>query len=131
MPPPRDQQEFLQGLAIAEHSTQILAAALLAGQPDGVAAAAQGMQQSAQALSAALQGLQRRGSQVDPGLQHRLRRLGHDLAMQREACLRRAAVVDRAVVSLIPSARSSTYAGVTGPYGQQARRSGAFKLMSA
>ena len=72
-----------------------------------------------------------RGRLDEPELKHRLRRLGQDLAMQREACLRRFAVVDRALNSMIPSTRANTYAGGAGPYGRQARRSGAFGHISA
>jgi len=127
---PGDMQLFLDALAEAERRTQGLASALLAGHPDLIASASQEVQQAAVALSGSLQVVQRRGS-LALQLKQRLRRLGQDLAMQREACLRRSAVVDRALNSIIPSARPSTYAGGARPYGQQARRSGAFTLISA
>ena len=130
MNPPGDRQKLLECLRTAEKRAQVLSAALLEGQPELVAAAAQDMQQSAQALSASLHGVLQYGP-LEPVLKQRLRRVGQVLAMQREACLRRAAVVDRALNSIIPSSRANTYSGGAGPYGQQARRSGAFNLMAA
>ena len=131
MSPLSHKQNFLDCLGAAEKRAQALAAALLAGQADLVASASQDLQQATLALSASLQGLQQRGRLDEPELKHRLRRLGQDLAMQREACLRRFAVVDRALNSMIPSTRANTYAGGAGPYGRQARRSGAFGHISA
>jgi hypothetical protein len=127
---PSDTQKLLDCLRIAEKRAQVLSAVLLGGQPDLVAAAAHDVQQSALALSESLQGAQKRGA-LEPVLKQRLRRLGQELAMQREACMRRSAVVDRALNSIIPSSRPNTYSARTGPYGQQARRSGAFNLISA
>ena len=127
---PLDQQHFLASLVLAEHHQQVLGAALLDGQPDRVAAAAGDLQQVVATLSGLLQRVQR-GGRLAPALQLRLQRLGQGVAQQREACLRRGAVVDRALNSIIPSTRASTYGGAGGrPYGQQARRSGAFKLVS-
>lgn len=128
---PGDQQYFLASLAAAEHHTRELALALLDGPPDRVAAAATDMQQAATSLSGALQRVQQ-GGRVDAVLAQRLRRLAQHVAQQREACLRRGAIVDRALNSIVPSARASTYAGAgNGPYGQQVRRSGAFNQLSA
>jgi hypothetical protein len=124
-------QDFLQDLVTAEHHAHALSAALLAGHPEHVASAAHDSQRSALALTMALQALQRRGGQLTPECKRRLRRLGQDLAQQREACLRRGAVVDRALNSMLPCTRPTTYAGAAGPYGQQARRTGAFRSMTA
>jgi hypothetical protein len=124
-------QQLLNGLAAAERCSQVLAAALLDGQPDRVAAAAVQMQHATTALSGALQ-LAQRGGNVDRALQQRLHRLGQDFALQREGCLRRSAFVDRALNSIIPSSRNTTYSGTAiSPYGKQARSSGAFGRISA
>ena len=127
-----DNQQLLKVLAAAERCSQVLAAALLDGQPDRVAASAVDMQHATTALSGALQGAQRGGGKVGQALQQRLRRLGQELVLQREACLRRSAFVDRSLNSIIPASRSMTYCGsVTSPYGKQARSSGAFGRISA
>jgi hypothetical protein len=129
-----DNQKLLDGLVAAERCSQVLAAALLDGQPDSLATAAADMQQATTALSGALQ-LAQRGGNIGRSLQQRLHRLGQELALQREACLRRSAFVDRALNSIIPSSRSTTYSGSAGsglsPYGKQARSSGAFGRISA
>lgn len=117
-------------LTLAEKRSKALSAALLAGEPDQVAVAASDVQQVAQVLSDQMQQAQQRAS-LDGNSALRLRRLGQDLVQQREACLRHSAVVDRSLSSLLPSSRTSTYGGGSTPYGQQARRSGAFKLISA
>lgn len=125
-----DRQNFRDCLRTAESRTQYLSAALMSGEPDLVAQAATDMQQSAMALSAVLQRLQVHGA-LEQELAQRLRQLGQTLSMQRDACRRRSAVVDRALHSVIPATRTGTYQGGPAPYGQQARRSGAFKVMSA
>ncbi len=131
MLPPSLKQHFQDCLGTAEKRAQVLTEALLAGQADLVAVATQDLQQATMALSTSLQALQQRGRLEDPDLKHRLRSLGRNLAQQREACLRRSAVVERSLNSIVPSTRASTYAGGAGPYGRQARRSGAFGQISA
>lgn len=117
-------------LTLAENRSRVLSDALLAGEPDQVAVASSGMQQVVQVLSDTLQQAHQRAT-LDGSSAARLRRLGQDLAQQRQACLRLGAVVDRSLNSLLPSTRANTYGGANTPYGQQARRTGAFKLISA
>lgn len=117
-------------LALAEERSQRLSAALLAGAPDQTAVLSSDLHQVVQALNASLQTGAARAS-LDPRSRQRLRRLGQEMAQQREACLRRSAVVDRALQSLMPASQSATYGGGATPYGQQARRTGAFKLFAA
>ncbi len=130
MPAPAQTPRIPALLTLAEERSRVLSGALLAGEPDQVAVASSDLQQVVQVLSDSLQQAQARAS-LDDRSAHRLRSLGQRLALQREACLRRFAVVDRALNSIIPSTRSTTYGGGATPYGQQARRSGAFKLVSA
>jgi len=121
---------FQELLALAEERSRCLSEALLAGEADPIAVASSELQQVVQVMSASLQKAAVRASLDGPSAQ-RLRRLGQELVQQREACLRRSAVVDRALHSIIPSSRSTTYGGGATPYAQQARRTGAFKLISA
>lgn len=130
MRPPVQPPRIPQLLALAEERSRMLSEALLAGQADQVAVSSSELQQVVQALSGYLQQAAVRAG-LDSRSALRLRRLGQDLAQQREACLRWSAVVDRSLNSLLPATRTSTYGGGAAPYGQQARRSGAFKLISA
>ena len=130
MPAPAQTYRIQDLLTLAEKRSRLLSQALLAGEPDQVAVASSDVQQVVQVLSDTLQQAHQRAA-LDGGSAARLRRLGHDLALQREACLRHGAVVDRSLHSLLPSTRASTYGGGNTPYGQQARRSGAFKLIAA
>ena len=130
MPAPAQTPRIQELLTLAEDRSRVLSAALLEGQADRVALASSDLQQVVEVLSGSLRQPAWRAS-LDGPAASRLRRLGQDLVQQREACLRRSALVDRALNSLLPSTRSTTYGGGTTPYGQQARRSGAFKLISA
>lgn len=130
MPPMAPTAPLQDVLARAESCSERLSQALLAGEADAVAVASSEMQQMAQQLSDRLQRAAQRAT-LDASMAARLRRLGQDLAQQRAACLRHGAVVERSLASLLPASRSATYAVGSTPYGAQARRSGAFKLISA
>ena len=79
----------------------------------------------------------------DLALQQRLRKLATALAAQRESLLRHSVIAERALASLMPAARSDTYAApatagaggygkrVFGAYGGVGRRSGEFNMSSA
>ncbi len=113
-------------LTLAEESLDALSQALLAGQPQGVESAARELQQAASALSGVLQNL-RGKTTVDQRVRQRLGNLVQGIAMHREACARRAAVVERSLHSIIPATRSSTYTNTLGPYARNGRQSGVFR----
>ncbi len=62
---------------------------------------------------------------------HRLQMIAGGLAAQRGGLLRLTAMVEQSLGSLVPATRKATYAGSSGPFGSNARQSGAFKLLSA
>lgn len=66
----------------------------------------------------------------DRNFQQRLGKVAQGMAMQREALLRRTAVVERSLHSIVPASRSNTYGGAA-PYGHSVRQTGAFKLLAA
>jgi len=108
-----------------------VATALLQGEPDLLAAAAAELQAVTQTLVLALQAVSRDAA-TSPSLRSRLLQVAQTLGMHREACLRRASVVQRALHSILPTATgTATYGSGTGLYGNQARQSGAFKVLSA
>ena len=118
-------------LQAAELSQQAVAKALLAGQPDLLEAAAAELQRAASALSDAV--LQANGAiHLHAPLRLRVVTVARSLAMYREACLRRTAVVARSLQSILPGAPGApTYGNSTGPYGSTTRQSGAFNVLSA
>lgn len=116
-------------LALAERRVQAVTAALLHGQPEQVEAASRDLQQVSLLLSNVLQGIKVKSGRH----QQLLQRLGHlvrGVALQREALMRRSAVVEMSLHSMIPASRTPTY-GAASSYGHGVRQSGAFKMLSA
>ena len=129
MPQPDSANEILATLALTERCADAVSQALLRAEPDAIEAAARDLQQASRRLSGVLQGRFGKAAQ-SPGFTQRLGKLVQGMAMQREALLRRSAVVERALHSIVPATRAPTYGGAA-PYGYNARQSGAFKLLSA
>ena len=122
----------------AENCVGAVSQALLTGDPDGLESASRSLHDAALALSAMLQG-QRGRAPTDAAFKKRLGQVLLNLGMQREALLRRSAMVERSLNSIVPATRASTYggtyagatAGSARSYGHNAKQSGAFKLFSA
>ena len=130
LPPAAASNDALASLVAAEHCAHAVSQALLAGDPAHIEASSRELQQAALALSDLLQGA--RGQRThEPAFRQRLGGVLTSLGMQREALLRRSAVVERALHSIVPATRPSTYAGSARSYGHNAKQSGAFKLLSA
>ena len=127
MPP----QDLFTTLVAAEKSASVLSQALLLGQAELVEVAARELQQCALALSEGLQGVKPGRSAPGQALQRRLAKVAQTIAMQREACARRSAVVEMSLHSIVPATRCTTYSSAAGPYARNAKQSGAFKLLSA
>ena len=117
-------QHLEDSLCAAERCQAAVSHALLQGEPDLLQAAATEMQRAAQQVSALLQ--RAHGAATEPALRLRLHAVAQAMAMQREACVRRLAVVQRSLHSIIPSTRPSTYGGVVGAYARGSQ-GGAFK----
>ncbi len=114
----------------AENCASAVSKALLAGDPAQIEATSRELQQAAIALAGLFQG-PRSQRVTDPAFRQRLGRVLASLGMQREALLRRSAVVERSLHSIVPATRADTYAGSARSYGHNAKQSGAFKLLSA
>ena len=95
--------------------------ALVQGQPDLLEAASRALHQSAQTLSDACLAAP---DIADKGLKQRLAAVAQGMALQREACVRRLAVVERALHSVIPATRPATYGIAVRPYTRDGRQSG-------
>ena len=115
-------------LALAERSATTVAQALLSGLPDQVETATRELQSAATDLSVALRGLVVGKTAHGRALQQRVRAVGQNIAIQREACLRRCAAVERSLNSIVPATRPATYAGAISPYGRSGPTVGAFRV---
>lgn len=137
------QSEMHSALDQAERSVAATGRALLTGDADQVRSATRDLHDSAHALARVLRGVdsqsaldahepsrgawpsQHRGRSVHD----RLVQVARDISMQREALLRRSAVVDRAVQSLLPQLQPSTYTGALGRYAGRALPGSAFRTV--
>ena len=78
-------------------------------------------------LALALRGVDG-GAALAQVVRDRLVSVARDIAMQREALLRRSAVVERSLQTLVPQqGQASTYAGALGRYGGRAAAASAFR----
>ena len=120
---------------IEAHLTQF-SAALLAKRTDDMARVAAALQALVVVLSRSLT-----PAYLKPGhdlaVQQRIKKLAVALAAQRESLLRHTVVAERALATLMPAARTDTYAApatggygkrVFGAYGGAGRRSGEFNV---
>ena len=130
VPPAAASNDALASLVAAENCADAVSQALLAGDPAHIETTSRELQQAALALSGLLQGARGKRA-MDTAFRQRLGHVLASLGMQREALLRRSAVVERSLHSIVPATRPSIYAGSARSYGHNARQSGAFKLLSA
>ncbi len=101
--------ELEKPLALLELQCQAVAAAVDSGEPTGLEAASAALRQTAMDFSALMDRLDG-ALQAGPELRARLRKLATQLGIQREALLRRSAMVERGLHALVPSTQKSTYA---------------------
>lgn len=106
-----------QALSLIEQQCAAVAAAVASGEPQALETASQALRQTAVDFAALLQQLGG-GQEIAPELQARLKPLAAQLHSQRENLLRRAALVEQAVQTLLPSTRQPTYSpgGRAGAY---------------
>ena len=124
---PDPSREIGTCLARAEDSMLAVSHALVQGEPDLLEAASRALHQSAQSLSDACLAAP---GMADKGLKQRLLAVAQRMAMQREACVRRLAVVERALHGVIPATRRSTYGTATRPYTRDGQQSGLLRGFS-
>lgn len=109
------QPELHNALAQAERSVAASGRALIEGNPQQLHAATQDLHDSAHALALVLRGVNG-ASALAAGTRERLVRVARDIALQREALLRRSAVVEQSLQSLVPQSRSPTYGAALARY---------------
>ena len=110
----------------AQRSVAATGQALLLGDPERVHAATRELHDGAHALALALRGVDG-GASLVASLRERLVSVARDIGIQREALLRRSAVVDRALQALVPQTQSSTYSGALGRYAGRSTSTAAFR----
>lgn len=120
------QTEVHFALDQAERSVAATGQALVQGLPDKVQTATHELHDSAHALALVLRGVDG-GAALTGALRSRLVRVAQDIAMQREALLRRSAMVELSLQSLMPQTQSSTYAGALGRYAGRAASTAGFR----
>lgn len=131
MPQPADASSDIQAtLALTELCAGAVSKALLNAEPDVIESAARDLHRVSLSLAGLLQSRHGTAAQA-ADFKQRLGQVLRDMALQREALLRRSAMVERSLHSIVPAARATTYAGGATPYGRNARQSGAFKLLAA
>ncbi|MDP1998955.1 MAG: hypothetical protein Q8K22_05110 [Rhodoferax sp.] len=107
-----------------------LSAALVSGEPVALESASAAMRQAGIDFSALIQRLtpaERKNRQ----LTIRLEALADGLGERRASLLRRTALVERELHTILPATQGGTYANAAGAYGNPAKSSGAFKRFSA
>lgn len=107
-----------------------VSAALVSGEPVALTVASAALRQAALDFSALLQRLTP-ADVKHKALKPRLTQISNGMALQRESLLRRTALVEMALNTVMPSAPKSTYAQTAGPYASVGRPSGAFKYLAA
>ena len=115
--------EILAALSQAERSVAATGQALVQGIPERVQAATQDLHDSAHALALVLRGVDHLSTMAEP-VRDRLVCVARDIAMQREALLRRSAAVTQSLHSLVPQTRADTYSGALSRFA----RAGAGKM---
>ena len=119
--------EIQQALGQAERSVASTGEALVQGIPDLVHAATRDLHDSAHALALVLRGVDGLSTMAEP-VRDRLIKVARDIAMQREALLRRSAMVEQSVQSLVPQTRTDTYSGALSRYARAgAGKTGSFR----
>lgn len=113
-------------LAQAERSADAVGQALVQGVAQQLQSATRELHDSAHALALVLRGIDAAPA-LAAAVRERLVRVAQDIAMQREALLRRSAVVELSLRSLVPQSQPATYAGALGRYGGAAGKGAAFR----
>lgn len=119
-----------KSLAEVELCFSEVSAALVTGEPLALEVCSAAMRQAAIDISNVVQGLSP-GERQDPDLKLRLLKISEGMATVKDGLFRRAALVDMALKTVVPTAQDSTYAKTSGPYGSPARQTGAFKYLAA
>lgn len=107
--------DIQEALSQAERSVAATGQALVQGIPELVHAATRDLHDSAHALALVLRGVDGVSAMAKP-VRDRLVNVARDIAMQREALLRRSAAVQQSLQSLVPQTRADTYSGALSRY---------------
>ena len=112
-----------EALGQAERSVTATGQALVQGFPERLHAATRDLHDNAHALALALRGVDGLSTMANP-VRDRLVNVARDIAMQREALLRRSAAVEQSLHSLVPQTRADTYSSALSRYAGGGRTAG-------
>lgn len=107
-----------------------LSAALVSGEPVALESASAAMRQAGIDLSTLIPRLIP-AERKNPQLTLRLKALADGLGERRASLLRRTALVERGLNTILPATQDGTYTNSVGVYGSSAKSSGALKRFSA
>ena len=107
-----------------------LSAALVSGEPVALESASAAMRQAGIDLSTLIPRLIP-AERKNPQLTLRLKALADGLGERRASLLRRTALVERGLNTILPTTLGGTYTNSVGVYGSSAKSSGALKRFSA
>ena len=107
-----------------------LSAALVSGEPVALESASAAMRQAGIDLSTLIPRLIP-AERKNPHLTLRLKALADGLGERRASLLRRTALVERELNTILPTTQGGTYTNSVGVYGSSAKSSGALKRFSA
>ena len=107
-----------------------LSAALVSGEPVALESASAAMRQAGIDLSSLIQRVAP-AEQKDPQITLRLKSLAAGLGERRASLLRRTALIERELNTILPVIQGGTYTNSVGVYGSSAKSSGALKRFSA
>ena len=107
-----------------------LSAALVSGEPVALESASAAMRQAGIDLSSLIQRVAP-AEQKDPQITLRLKSLAAGLGERRASLLRRTALIERELNTILPVTQGGTYTNSVGVYGSSAKSSGALKRFSA
>lgn len=108
--------ELEKPLALIELQCQAVAAAVDSGEPQALESASTALRQAAVDFSAFMEETDVSAASVQ--LRARLKKIATQLGIQREALMRRTAMIERSLHTLVPSTQKNTYApaGRAGAY---------------
>ena len=107
-----------------------LSAALVSGEPVALESASAAMRQAGIDLSSLIQRVAP-AEQKDPQITLRLKSLAAGLGERRASLLRRTALIERELNTILPVTQGGTYTNSVGVYCSSAKSSGALKRFSA
>ena len=118
-----------KSLTSIESLIQQISETLVAGNPASLAVASTHLRQAAVELSNMLPRFDSM-TLKNPSLKLRLKQISINLASRRESMLRQSGLLERALNTLVPASKTTTYSKAAGLYGAPGKSSGTFNFIA-